>query len=360
MVAVGVPVREAVVVPTAAQLRRQRRELRSEFAVAACMRTADAISDTLPSNSVLLCFATLGTSLGAVGAIVVQELGGAAAGEREGVPFVTCVQLHIVVWLLELLSTGMSVLVGNAELCLLFTDGRASQRHRLCVLGWLLLLETTVLLPIAAPRALAVEASIGGACEVDTVWMALGRAPTPAHALTALATTFYFAQRMVTIGTGLAIFVSIVGGIMVERPLRGVTSFAFFVGVLALGNFLYNRRFANALVFFVAAFDRLVLEFVTGTQRGSTMVRHSNPCTPRTFPNAHPIWAGRDRHVSERTRDRRTRSASSARCAACHRGSHAHFRKHGPHLVLGLRRAEHEQLLTSPGFGTGPKVKNNC
>ena len=265
-VATGVPVSEGVVLFTASQRRRQRRELRANAVVAACMRTADAVCETLPSNSVLLCLGYLGASFGAVGAVLVQQ---AAAPPVGGAVHLSCVQLHAVVISVQLLSTSTAMLVGNAELCWLWcgTDGTSAQHHRLAILAWLLVLETVVLLPLVWPLALAPEPSVGGACEIDSSWMALVRSPTPAHALTALATTFFFLQRAVTIGTAGIIFGSLMIGVIVERPVRVLAAGALLllVGCALCAYCMYWRRVANASIWLVATIDQLLAEAVHAT-----------------------------------------------------------------------------------------------
>ena len=262
----GVAVTEAVVVPTAAQRRRQRREMHLEFFISSCLKSADACCDTLAPNSLLLCFAYIATTLAAVGAILVQQTG----VPPNAPPYVACVQLHAIVMVLEVVFTALSVVVSNPELCVLWCGHPAprAQRQRLCLLFWLLCVEVVVLLPLVAPLSLAPQPSAAGACEIDTAIVALAREPSPARALTALVVGVYFVQRVVTICSTCFVFGSLTCGAVLERPIRflGAAVASFFAGVVALGYVLYSRRVANVLVWLIASCDRAVAELFLATE----------------------------------------------------------------------------------------------
>ena len=269
-VVTGVPVRDdAHVLLTTAQLRRQRRELHRELAISSCLKTADAVCHSLPPMSILLCFAYSASALGAIGATLVQQ----ARVPPGSPPYIACVPMSAIALATNALLTCAAVIVGDPELCLLVCGGprHDAQRNRLLLLLYILVVEAVVLLPLVAPMSIATMPSVGGHCEIDTTLIALVREPTPARALIALCTVFFFAQRVVTIGVVLVIFASLVGGAVLEEPVRvvGAAAAAAMGVALTLGWTLCWRRVANATIWLVATSDRALVNVAHGFVHGN-------------------------------------------------------------------------------------------
>ena len=262
-VAEGVPVAVEGLVLSPADLRRQRRELRTEFFVSLCMKMADASVETLPAVALPMCMLNLYAVVLNIVALLVQQLHVPPNGPK----VLTCVPNHTLAIIANVFCSAMAVLSGKSELCgaCWGYDASRVQRRRLFVLVALALVESLVLLPLVWPDSLSEGRNLGGNCTLDSAAFAFADRPTPVTLFTALSAFLWFSQRAMTLGTiAFALSVLLLGAVL-DHP-RMLLPYVFFVGCITLASAhyaFYVRTLHNAVLFVVSVVDNFLMQVLS-------------------------------------------------------------------------------------------------